>query len=496
MDDKTKNFLRQIDQKADEMRARILCAEDALCVPGTKYFVSADGDDDNDGLSESTPWKSLKKVSDAPLKSGDGVFFKRGDLFRGCVYAKEGVSYGAYGSGEKPRIYGWDYSLAHPLLWESVGDNIYKLKNKILDAGTLVFNHGEKHSRKLIPSFVHGEFVCRDNPEKKFDLKAEMTQNLDLWCRYDERTTTAYSKGENFAVPIMDGESYGDLYLRCDEGNPGEVFDSIEALTRRPGIIVGDKKDVRIDNICLKYIGHHAIAAGGKNVEGLTVTNCEIGWIGGTVQHYNGTDPNFPKGRRGSVTRFGNGVEIYGGCKDYAVENCYIYQVYDAAVTHQITTCGQTFIMENVVYANNLIEECVYSIEYFLDMTDSDEQSYMKNIQMSGNVLRRCGYGWGQQRHNKDTPAHIKGWDYQNVAYDYRIENNVFDRSAYRMVHIVAKEEKHLPVLNGNVYIQNENYLLGQFSSLDDIKIIDFDENASDVIREKLGDKNATVIVL
>jgi hypothetical protein len=64
------------------------------------------------------------------------------------------------------------------------------------------------------------------------------------------------------------------------------------------------------------------------------------------------------------------------------------------------------------------------------------------------------------------------------------------------MLHIVAKEEKHLPVLNGNVYIQNENYLLGQFSSLDDIKMIDFDENASDVIREKLGDKNATVIVL
>lgn len=173
MDDKTKNFLLQIDQKADEMRARILCAEDALCVPGTKYFVSADGDDDNDGLSESTPWKSLKKVSDALLESGDGVFFKRGDLFRGCVYAKEGVSYGAYGSGEKPRIYGWDYSLAHSLLWECVGDNIYKLKNKILDAGTLVFNHGEKHSRKLIPSFVHGEFVCRDNTEKKFDLKAK-----------------------------------------------------------------------------------------------------------------------------------------------------------------------------------------------------------------------------------------------------------------------------------------------------------------------------------
>ena len=34
----------------------------------------------------------------------------------------------------------------------------------------------------------------------------------------------------------------------------------------------------------------------------LVVTNCEIGFIGGSVQHYNNT----------SATRFGNAIEIYG----------------------------------------------------------------------------------------------------------------------------------------------------------------------------------------
>ena len=74
MDTKTNIILQQIDHKAEEMKAHILEAKDVLFITGTRYFVSSEGDDNNDGLSESTPWKSLQKASDAPLKSGDGVF--------------------------------------------------------------------------------------------------------------------------------------------------------------------------------------------------------------------------------------------------------------------------------------------------------------------------------------------------------------------------------------------------------------------------------------
>ena len=120
----------------------------------------------------------------------------------------------------------------------------------------------------------------------------------------------------------------------------------------------------------------------------------------------------------------------------------------------------------------------------------------MDNLIMNGNFLRNSGYGWGQQRHNKDTPAHIKGWEYQNTASDYRIENNIFDRSAYRLVHIVAKDKQSLPVMSGNCYIQNENYLLGQFGSVDDCEMITFDARASEVVKDKIGDENSTVVVL
>ena len=67
----------------------ILNSGTAVTVTGKSYYVSNEGDDNNDGLSAVTPWKTLSKVSNADLNPGDGVFFRRGDLFRGKVHLEE-----------------------------------------------------------------------------------------------------------------------------------------------------------------------------------------------------------------------------------------------------------------------------------------------------------------------------------------------------------------------------------------------------------------------
>lgn len=498
MKNATEKFLSDIDNSANTMKNRILNSEDTLKIRGNAYYVSLNGDDSNDGTSPQNAWKTLEKVSSAKLCEGDGVFFRRGDLFRGYIKAQSGVSYGAFGKGEKPRLFGWDEDLASPELWEIFDSehNIWKYKKKILDSGTLVFNSGEAHSVKLIPSFVNGRFVCRDNHSLLFVMQNEMIRDLDIYWHYDEVLTTYSPFGEEAApVPEINEKSRGTLYLRCDKGNPGENFYSIEALPRRSMFSVGECRDVRIDNLCLKYIGLHAVAAGGKSVNGLKVTNCEIGWIGGTVQHYFASDPNFKNDVRGNVTRFGNGVEIYGGCRNYEVSNCYIYQVYDAAITHQITTNGNKYVMENVLYKSNLIENCVYGIEYFLDMNRGDTESYMKNIKICDNFLRFSGYGWGQQRHNKNTPALIKGWSFVNAAENFHISDNIFDRSAYRMLHLVAKNEEYCPQLSGNTYIQNFGGMLGQYGANEEAgpDILLFEADAKEKITSVLGDASAKI---
>ena len=493
----TEGLLKNADALSEAKKSAILEAEDKLDIKGRCFYVSNSGNDENDGRTPESAWKTLARVSDAELERGDGVLFCRGDIFRGFIKAQSGVSYGAYGEGEKPRLYGWDKSLADESLWElyDAEKNIWKLSEPILDCGTLVFDGGERHSRKLIPSYKNSRFVCRDDETREFDMREEMTADLDIVCFYTERLTERESKGENFPIPVIDDRSFGELYLRCDGGNPAKVFKEIEALPKRNMIQVRACDHVTVDNLCLKYIGAHAIGAGGECVRGLRVTNCEIGWIGGSIQNYFGTDPNYPAGRRGSVTRYGNGIEIYGGCRDYYVADCYIYQVYDAGITHQITTRGKKYELCGISYLNNLIERCVYSIEYFLDKTEGDTESIVSDCVINGNIMRFSGSGWGQQRHNVDTPAHIKGWSYENTARDFVIENNIFDRSAYRMIHLVAKDAESCPAMRDNVFIQTLGGLLGQYGANSDgePEMMIFDDSAEEKVRTVLGEENPTV---
>lgn len=490
----TTEFLKRTAAFCESRKREILNTPDTIKITGTTYYVSAEGDDSNDGRTPETAWKTLEKVSSASFEVNDGVRFRRGDVFRGCVTPSAGVTYAAYGSGPKPEIRGWKKNLADKSLWTLIDPehHIWQLNEKILDAGTLVFNEGEKHCRKLIPSYIDGKFVCREDESKAFILADEMTLDLDLFCKHDDVLTTVPSHGQDFPVPDIDNQIPGDLFLRCDMGNPGEIFDSIEAIPFGSTFRCQRLSNIKIDNIAIKYT-NFAVSAGDDS-RGLHVTNCEIGWIGGCVQMYLGLDPNYPEGGRGSVTRYGNGVEIYGGCDDYVVSNCYIYQVYDAGITHQ-AGAPIRYDMKNIRYSNNLIEYCVYGIEYFLYLMEGGEGSHMENVEICQNIFRYSGYGWGQQRHNFHTPAHIKGWSYENPAVNFAVHDNIFGEAGYRMVHLVAKKAESCPKMYCNTYIQDYGKSLGKYGANESYEPDDiiFDENVASAIEDVFNEYNPKV---
>lgn len=72
------------------------------------YIDSISGDDQNSGTSESSPWKTLGKVSSMTFLPGDRIYFKRGSSYSGCVTingdgnADNPITIGAYGSGNAP----------------------------------------------------------------------------------------------------------------------------------------------------------------------------------------------------------------------------------------------------------------------------------------------------------------------------------------------------------------------------------------------------------
>ena len=67
-------------------------------------YVSAAGDDDkNNGQTPEKPWKTIQKVNDSVGWGVEYVCFRRGDVFRGSIKAKSGVTYTAYGDKSKPK---------------------------------------------------------------------------------------------------------------------------------------------------------------------------------------------------------------------------------------------------------------------------------------------------------------------------------------------------------------------------------------------------------
>ncbi len=81
--------------------------------PATVYYVAATlGDDQNDGRSPASPWRTVEKVNATLFTPGTHVLFKRGDTWTSTLVIPtsgtpdQPILFGAYGRGERPIITG------------------------------------------------------------------------------------------------------------------------------------------------------------------------------------------------------------------------------------------------------------------------------------------------------------------------------------------------------------------------------------------------------
>ncbi|MBR5011106.1 MAG: hypothetical protein IKY12_00960 [Clostridia bacterium] len=435
---------------------------------GTAYYLSNRGSSRNDG---SSPDKAFKNLSDlgkikSKLKAGDVIYLERGSIFRGQLVADvEGITYAAYGEGKKPTIYASPGNAAERGEWKQTkeNENIYKYSISFSnDIGTIVFNEGEKHAIKCIIRTEADGKTYNNTTGKEFETYADLDENLHFYHDYS---------------------GSGALYLYCEGGNPAELFDSIE-FNVKSHIISVKADNIHIDNLCLKYGGAHGIAGGTRN--GLTVTNCEFQWIGGSIQAEGIFGRNY-------ATRYGNAVEIYGGCNGYKISNCYFNQVYDAATTFQYSTDGSSDkVMQNVDISDNVMENCNYSFEYFLS-GGLDTTSYMKDIKIKNNLMWYAGYGLCEQRPDKNQDAHIKAWNHTNARQGvFQITDNLFAIAKNDLVQSNARTGSHSPTYSNNTYIQ---FMGGNLGTSQDAKTkVEFGNMVAQMILDMLGDEKPTIV--
>ncbi len=421
-----------------------------LAVPAgaMKYYISAKtGNDNADGRSPATAWRTAARLAKENIAPGAYVLFERGGVYRGTVKASSGVTYTAYGEGPKPCIYGSPEDGANPGKWTRTDNpNVWAYDIGRRDVGTLVFDDGASHAVKIVIR-TDKKTGARFNKftGRPFNSYRDLDTDLHFWHDYYEKGT-------------------GKLYLHS-KTNPGERFKSIEFNVKCHGFAVGGACGVTIDNFTVKYVGVHGVGAG--TCRDLAVRNCEFAWIGGSIQAEAIFGRDYP-------TRLGNAVEIYGGCENYEVTDCYIWQVYDAAVTQQFNIPKKDGVkrydQKNVRYANNVFEKCNYSVEYFLTAPKGN-WSRMENFVVEDNLMFDAGIGFCEQRPDRNEGAHIKAWYHgeRNRAKNYVVRRNVFCESGDMLLQICSglKNEdgsSSMPVFTDNVLIGRTGQQLGNIS--------------------------------
>ena len=415
------------DAAAETLRNKILNSKntkDIYKIKGTTYYVSPKGNDNNSGKSPDKAFKSV--YSDAfsnKVKPGDAVLFERGGVWRlsESIRAREGVTYGSYGTGEKPALYMSPYNYAKKEFWlPSTRENIWKVSATDSDIGLIVFNHGEIVGVKKDTGII------------------ALEKNGDYY----------YNSGQDM------------VYLYYDGGNPGKAFKDIEIGFKKAIISVSGVKNVTVDNLKLKYSGTMAVSL--CNSDGSTITNCEAGFIGGAYQNAK------------TKLRYGNAFQQWNSVMNQKFTNNWVYQVYDTGISWQgdySWTQGNDpdridqYI--NIDYSNNLIEYCSLSIEFWhASETASDKankitRAPVENFTCTNNICRFAGYGWGRQR-TDHAGYHICVYSraFANSKNNY-ITDNLFDLcDSYIVRWDFMRESDNVGwTIKNNTYYQKKNLL-------------------------------------
>lgn len=421
---------------------------------GKTYYVSNEGDDSNDGLTEKTPWATLDKVNSADFEEGDAVLFCRGDLFRGRIACMNGVTYAAYGSGPKPKIYNSVDGKTYGKWVKTDTENVWVLDKNYIecdDIGVVVFN----------VDVNFGEFYA----EKKNSL-SDLKENFDFF----------------YNGPLVKGGFDNKLYLYYDGGNPAESFDSIEISGNKISFMIPNgTHDVTVHNLDLRYGMSNVFASKTKNI---TFSYCLTSFTGGA---YTSNETRVRYG--GALTG------CWEGCDNMVTDFCYIYQQFDSGVTPQFHMAENDtpVIFNKFITSNCLIEKCEYSFEFFLSCNNQPD-SMFKDCYFGYNLCRQGGLGFGDKA---SASAYVKSWQsHTNRSENCMIEKNIFDRAASNTLDIGAKNQdgtrsyENLFGMQSNIYIQKRNK---SFAQINDIKYKYNEETYSEI--ENLGIEKDSVFM-
>lgn len=381
-----------------EMRELILIV--FLLLPGsliaqTSYYVSSsEGNDSNSGTATGQAWKSLEKVNSFKPQAGDKILFKRGDEWVGTLTppasgsAGNPITYGAYGTGNKPKIYGSQVITG----WTLHKGSIYKATVESVVSQVFVSNERIRVARYQsvgysFPSTINSTTQFQSNDlDSGIDytgatcvyrsyayrlFKKQVVGSSSNTITLESAPTGGISTSKGFILVnkleflTQPGEWYYDdktntLYAWMPAGgNPANY--SVRASTVDNGVYIWSRSYLKFENF---EFNHHANSGFfGNNCNNIAIDNCDIKYpefygvrvAGGSQNTYTVTNNRV-------VGANGDGICVFA--PNSTIEN---NTVSDIALLENLgikgtdTSDGIKFIGNNTVCRYNIVNNVGYN---------------------------------------------------------------------------------------------------------------------------------------
>jgi parallel beta-helix repeat protein len=290
------------------------------------YYVKNGGDDDADGLTDSTAWASISKVNtvwaDGGFSPGNIINFRRGHTWSGTITVTESggagtpITISAYHTGAAPIIEGFTTLSS----WTSVGGNIYYATLSGSVRTEMVTINGVQYAMGRWPNAGTWNTVAtRPSTTEITDTSltgspdwdgAELVIRQNRWM-LTRHTITDHTNTSIQFSPALNYNPVGYGYFIQNHlstlTNHGEWFHDtaanrlyiyltsapssyiIRASSREYGVNVAAYKNIKIENIQLRGFNKAAVYAnyGDYDAHGLTINGCTITFSGGDAIYIN-----------------------------------------------------------------------------------------------------------------------------------------------------------------------------------------------------------------
>jgi hypothetical protein len=393
---------------------------DTTDYPGD-YFVDPNlGNDANSGTSYDQPWKTIAKVNGFTFAPMDTISFRKEGAWRETLTVPhDSLTFMSYGTGNKPKILGSEQALN----FADCGGNVWKSATSLLDP----YNIGASDME-----------IWFEEPDDSIKWGTHQTDTASLTAEYHWTWLANYI----YVYAITD---------------PDTRYSVVECGQRYSTIDLNSKQDIEINSLDLFYS-----VAGidedypTEDLIGLTIRNCEIGYLGGWTGWGYGIHAVYNNslfedneihdcGRRGiSLVNYGTHDITNIVVQDNTIYNCYhttgvdIETGTEADDTGDIdsiiirnnyffhdsrnynTRSGGVFLQENTGSTGKITSTYIYNNIFVCSNGNWVGAENVDSVYVYNNIF----YGLNQVL--SDNLFHIAIQDPVDDCLEWKIKNNIF----------------------------------------------------------------------